>query len=325
MRCARASGDAIEVEVSMETAPSVLWDAVVLADGEGAAESLARIGQAIEFVKDQYRHCKTILALRAGAALLDRAGIPRALPSGKPDPGVLQARLRRCQRSAGAIRESGSEASALRAGNRSTSCLILEEPIMAVSHQLKELLLQSLEHERGGALIYQTALECVLNDDLREEWEKYLNQTLDHVDALSAACAALGLDPDEVTPGRKIVQHNGKSLVVAMKMALAASDPPAAQLVACECVVLAETKDHFDWELIGECAKTLTGNEQAALAQAYEQVEDQEDEHLYHTKGWCRELWLQALGMEAVLPPPEEKKDVKTAIDAAKTAQQRKH
>ncbi len=196
---------------------------------------------------------------------------------------------------------------------------------MPISHQLKELLLQSLEHERGGTLIYQTALECAINPELRQEWEKYLDQTSGHVDVLTSACAALGIDPDEMTPGRKIVQHNGKSLIVAMKMALGANDPAAAELVACECVVLAETKDHFDWELIGECAKTLSGSEQAALAQAYSEVEDQEDEHLYHTKGWCRELWLQALGMDAVLPPPEEKKDVKTAIDAAKAEQERKH
>ena len=190
--------------------------------------------------------------------------------------------------------------------------------------QLKELLLQSLEHERGGVLIYQTALECVINEDLEEEWEKYLEETENHVDILTTACEALGLDPDEMTPGRKIVQHTGKSLVVAMKMALAANDPPAAELVACECVVLAETKDHFDWELIGQCAQELKAEEADALKLAYDAVEDQEDEHLYHTKGWCRELWLKSLGLRAELPPPEEKKDVKTEIDAAKAKQERK-
>ncbi len=190
--------------------------------------------------------------------------------------------------------------------------------------QLQELLLQSLEHERGGVLIYQTALECVINRDLRKEWTNYLEQTEKHVEILTTACEALGLDPDEMTPGRKTVQHTGKSLVVAMKMALAASDPPAAELVACECVVLAETKDHADWELIGECAKALDGETGAALKEAYDQVEDEEDEHLYHTKGWCRELWLKSLGLKAVLPPPEEKKDVKTAMDAAQVEQERK-
>ena len=194
---------------------------------------------------------------------------------------------------------------------------------MSVTPQVKELLLQSLEHERGGVILYQTALECVLNDDLREEWEKYLEQTENHVEILTLANEALGLDADEMTPGRKIVQHSGKSLAIAMKMALAENNPAAAELVACECIVVAETKDHFDWELIGKCAKELPADQADILKEAYERVEDEEDEHLYHTKGWCRELWFKALGFDSQLPPPEEKKDVKTAIDAAKAEQRR--
>ena len=107
-----------------------------------------------------------------------------------------------------------------------------------------------------------------------------------------------------------------------MDMASKAGKPEAAQLVACECVVLAETKDHLDWELIGMCGeKLLTGEQAKALKHAYEEIEDQEDEHLYHTKGWCRELWIESLGMKAVLPPPEERKKVKTAIGAARAEQ----
>ena len=195
---------------------------------------------------------------------------------------------------------------------------------MPMTMQLRELLLQALVHERGGTLVYSTALECVVNDDLRSEWEKYLEQTIRHVDILTTACLAMGLDPDEMTPGCQIVHHNGKALVIAMKMALANGDRPAAQLVACDCVVLAETKDHANWELIGQCAKGMEGDAAALLKDAYEEVEDEEDEHLYHTKGWCRELWLDSLGLQAVLPPPEEKRDVETAIDAAKVGKTRK-
>jgi len=55
----------------------------------------------------------------------------------------------------------------------------------------------------------------------------------------------------------------------------------------------------------------------------HEQVEDEEDEHLYHTKGWSRELWIESLGMKAVIPPPEEVKKVETAIGAARAEQAR--
>lgn len=193
-----------------------------------------------------------------------------------------------------------------------------------VAMQVRELLLQALVHERGGALVYSTALECAVNDDLREEWETYLEQTIRHVDILTGVCLAMGLDPDEMTPGCQIVHHNGKALVIAMKMALANSNREAAQLVACDCVVLAETKDHANWELIGACVRQMGTEEVSLLKEAYEEVEDEEDEHLYHTKGWCRELWLKSLGLRAVLPPPEETQHVKTAIDAAKVDKARK-
>jgi hypothetical protein len=183
--------------------------------------------------------------------------------------------------------------------------------------QLRELLLQSLEHERGGVKVYRTALKCAVRDDLRKEWTEYLRQTEHHVEVLTRVCTGLGVDPAMETPGCRIVRDLGASLIIAMETALAAGDPAAAQIVACECVTLAETKDHADWELIGEAAKGLEGEPAQLLQQAYDEIEDEEDEHLYHTKGWCRELWLESLGLTAVLPPPEETEEVTTAIEAA--------
>jgi rubrerythrin len=184
--------------------------------------------------------------------------------------------------------------------------------------QITELLYQALETEQGGIKVYETALRCVLNKDLHGEWEQYLEETRTHEQIILALLAEMDLDPKAETPGRQIVRHKGQSLVKAMEMALAAGKPDAAELVAAECVVEAETKDHQNWELIGLLARKMKGERAKALKQAHGQVEDQEDEHLYHTMGWTRELWIQALGMPAVLPPPEEEKSVKTAIGAAR-------
>jgi hypothetical protein len=182
--------------------------------------------------------------------------------------------------------------------------------------QLHELLYQALETELGGVQIYAKAIECAVNDDLKKEWQEYLEQTENHVGVMEELCKSLGLDTRAETPGRSVVRHIGESLVKAMELAQGSGSPEAAQLVACECVVLAETKDHHNWELIGEAVKKAKGELRKALKQAHDEVEDEEDEHLYHTKGWCRELWVESLGMRAVLPPPEEEKDVKTAIGA---------
>ena len=189
--------------------------------------------------------------------------------------------------------------------------------------QIAELLYQALETEKGGVEIYETAVRCAVNEDLKEEWEKYLEQTERHVEVMEGLFETFGLDPETDTPGRLVVRHIGESLVRAMEMAMDAGNADAAQIVAAECIALAETKDHLNWQLMGQLAKKLTGEEAKALKAAHEEVEDEEDEHLYHTKGWGRELWIAALGMPAVLPPPEEEKDVKTAIGAERAKQAR--
>lgn len=189
--------------------------------------------------------------------------------------------------------------------------------------QVRELLYQALETEMGGVEIYTTALRCAQNEDLKEEWEEYLEQTKNHVTILEDVLTKLDLDPEEETPGRKVVRHIGEALVESMEMALAEGEPGAAQLAASEAVVLAETKDHQNWHLIAEVAKKVKGDVAKVLKEAHDQVEHEEDQHIYHNKGWARELWIESLGMKAVLPPPEEVKQVETAIGAARAEKAR--
>lgn len=184
--------------------------------------------------------------------------------------------------------------------------------------RIDDLLYQALETEQGGIKVYETAIRCALNKELQQEWQKYLAETKNHEQIVLRLLGEMGLDPMAQTPGREVVRHKGQSLVRAMEMALGVGKPEAAELVAAECVVEAETKDHQNWELIGLLADKLKGEQAKALKEAHAQVEDEEDEHLYHTMGWARELWIQSLGMPAVLPPPEEEKSVKTAIGAAR-------
>jgi hypothetical protein len=193
-----------------------------------------------------------------------------------------------------------------------------------VNEQLTDLLYQMLETEMGGVQVYKTAIQCAVNGDLKEEWEKYLDQTMNHEQVLRDLFERLGLDAGVETPGRKVVRHIGKSLVMSMEMAQQGGKPEAAELVACEAVVSAETKDHLNWELLSKYAQSNEGDKAEALQAACDAVEDEEDEHVYHSKGWCRELWIQALGMPAVLPPPEEEQDVKTRLEAAQAEASRK-
>lgn len=190
------------------------------------------------------------------------------------------------------------------------------------TEQVRELLLQALETERGGIQVYTAALQAARNDDLRKEWTEYLSETRTHEQVLTNVFEEMGLDTEAKSPGREVVAHQGKSLVKAIEMAMQSGDAAGAELVAAECVVLAETKDHQNWELIGKVAEQ-GGSHQKILKAAYDAVEKDEDHHLYHTMGWCRELWIKSLGMPAVLPPPEEVKKVETAIGASRAEQAR--
>ena len=191
------------------------------------------------------------------------------------------------------------------------------------NEQVMELLYQALETEIGGALIYEASVRAAENEEVREEWQKYLEETRNHEQILLRVFEQLSLDPANETPGRQIVRAKGLAQVQAIETAISAGKPGMAQLVASESIVEAETKDHQNWELIGQIAKNADGQMAESLQAAFDEVEDQEDEHLYHTMGWSRELWLDSLGLPAVLPPPEEAQDVKSALEAARAKESR--
>jgi catalase len=85
------NGEALQADASLENTPPVLFDAVVLPDGQAGVDALARIGNTAEFIVNTYRHCKTLLVFGASRALTEKLGMPTTLPSGAPDPGILYA------------------------------------------------------------------------------------------------------------------------------------------------------------------------------------------------------------------------------------------
>jgi catalase len=66
---------AIDADASLENEPGFLFDALVIPDGEQAIAALLQDGHTMEFLRNQYRHCKPILVLGAGRELLATLGI----------------------------------------------------------------------------------------------------------------------------------------------------------------------------------------------------------------------------------------------------------
>lgn len=84
-----ADGVFIDAEASLQNEPGFLFDAMALPDGEEGVRTLARDAHALDFIRDQHRSGKAILALPASRALLEAAGTPLTLPSGEADPGLV--------------------------------------------------------------------------------------------------------------------------------------------------------------------------------------------------------------------------------------------
>ena len=194
--------------------------------------------------------------------------------------------------------------------------------------QLHELLYQALETEQGGMQIYTTALACVQNEDLKkekEEWEEYLAQ-----DSATTSGSSWRRSRTRARPGRRRRRGARSSATSASRWSRRWRwrSPRARPRRRSSSRPSASCSRRRRTTSTGSCSasrgKKPKGDDGKALREAHEEVEDEEDEHLYHTTGWTRELWIQALGMPAVLPPPEEEKEVKTAIGAARAKQSRK-
>ncbi|MBL8951979.1 MAG: hypothetical protein JNK82_14445 [Myxococcaceae bacterium] len=173
------------------------------------------------------------------------------------------------------------------------------------SRQLEELMVQTLEHEVCGVKVYEAALTSVVNHGLREEWSEHLEATRQQVELLKRVCWALRIDATNDTPSRLIIRENGNALISTIQAAKRDADAPAAQLLACETVVIAETMIQTAWQVLTRCAPLVKGDGAQLLEEACAVRAALDGERLRHAKGWCRELWLESLGVKANLPPPE--------------------
>ncbi len=79
----------LEAVASLETEPSVLFDALVCPSGDSDfINTFMRDGRAAEFIKDQYRHCKTIMLVGQARAMLGHLGLSE---SKSVQPGIILA------------------------------------------------------------------------------------------------------------------------------------------------------------------------------------------------------------------------------------------
>ncbi|MFI5446022.1 catalase [Polaromonas sp. UC242_47] len=93
-----SSGKQLAIDHALSGMPSIMFDALLLPGGTASVASLAQLGDAVHFVLEAYKHCKTLCAINEGAQLLSSLGFALEANGGQvmtPTPGVLLADSRK--------------------------------------------------------------------------------------------------------------------------------------------------------------------------------------------------------------------------------------
>jgi rubrerythrin len=162
------------------------------------------------------------------------------------------------------------------------------------SSTLMDVLSEFLAVEQGGQQLYEKALELVFDNEVKTKFREFLKQTMTHQKVLTEIIQKLGGNPRRQSRTAKIADQKAQALLRTM------GDPGLSreqnQLNAMENIVLAETKDHADWELLGKITRQTTDNQlREVLGPAAKTVEQEEDEHLNWTKKKLGDLQIDAL------------------------------
>ncbi len=161
--------------------------------------------------------------------------------------------------------------------------------------QLMEKLSEFLAVEKGGVKLYEAAIQVVRNPDVLNRFHVFYQQTRKHVEILTRVISALGGDPMHMSPGARIADEKAQALLKTMTL----SDgirPDEAELNAIENIVIAETKDHADWQLLSHIAqRSSDAMLRDILKPAVAEVEPEEDDHLSWTKEQMAQLSLTSL------------------------------
>lgn len=175
---------------------------------------------------------------------------------------------------------------------------------MIQKQALLDKLSEFLMVEQAGYQLYTVLAMRTQVPEYREKYVEFGDETSRHREILASMIQQLGGDPGYVSPLARIAQMRGEHM---LGLAIEADGlgPEEIEAVGLECVLLAETKDHADWQLLSKLAQQLPqGQEREAMIAAVAEVEEQEDQHVGWAHEQCSMLAMRML-LEEPAPPPE--------------------
>jgi len=161
---------------------------------------------------------------------------------------------------------------------------------------IRNFLSEMLAVEKGGVKLYEKALGELEHSELEDKLSEFLRQTHRHAELCTSMLEAVGGDRNYQSPGAKAADHKAEGLI--------STQVPAEilDLNNIENLVLAETKDHWNWEMLASIAPKIGDPElKRAAMKAVSEVRRQEKTHV----DW-NEKTLSRLAMESAMRPAAE-------------------
>lgn len=173
-----------------------------------------------------------------------------------------------------------------------------------------DLLSDMTAHERGGAALYRSVGGRTHNPMLKQQYEHFEHQTIEHVEVLETLIARLGGDPGYVSPSARATERAGLSLVESTFLLGGSVDLVTQELVMLDAVLLAEAKDHANWSGLSQLvAEFPEGETRNAVQEAVDRVEPEEEEHIgwaQHTRAKLISAQVRSGAMQTMTAKAEE-------------------
>jgi ferritin-like metal-binding protein YciE len=150
-----------------------------------------------------------------------------------------------------------------------------------------DLLSDMTAHERGGAALYRSVGARTQNPVLKQKYQHYGNETVEHVEILERLITNLGGDPGYVSPSARATEKSGLMLVESTFLLGGSVDLMTQELVMLDAVLLAEAKDHANWVGMSQLVSAFPEGElRSAVQAAVDEVLPQEDDHV----NWAQDM-----------------------------------
>lgn len=154
---------------------------------------------------------------------------------------------------------------------------------------LKELLLQTIEHELGSVRVYGSVLERASKSLMSAHWVSGFSSNHSSLVALSAICTQCHIDPTEETGGRQQLRHMADAICRTIRSCVGDLERENSSLVCCRALISMERKRLRYWSLIHQCSEFFGPNIARALTEHdYHRV--QATRRIHHLETWARRL-----------------------------------